>query len=139
MLITGTLGLAYPDTAASLRAAVAAAKRGEGLVVIDVNWRPVFWQDPEVVCCQVRSCAHDTVSQAAVNIIQEYIQAADILKVTDEEAAWLLGIPAATALQSPETVLAACPNARGVLVSAGEKGSSYAWRGAAGKTDTSGM
>lgn len=48
MLITGTLGLAYPATAAALRAAVAAAKRGDGLVVIDVNWRPVFWEDPKV-------------------------------------------------------------------------------------------
>lgn len=58
--------------------------------------------------------------------------------MTDEEAEWLLGVPAATALQTPEVVLAACPNARGVLVSAGEKGSSFAWRGSAGKTDTSG-
>lgn len=74
-----------------------------------------------------------------MGIIQEYIQAADILKVTDEEAEWLLGIPAATALQTPEAVLAACPNARGVLVSAGEKGSSYAWRGTAGKADASGI
>lgn len=49
VLITSTPALAYPATAAALRAAVAAVKRGGGLVVIDVNWRPVFWEDTEVM------------------------------------------------------------------------------------------
>jgi fructokinase len=58
---------------------------------------------------------------------------ADILKVTDEEAEWLLGVPAAEALAAPGRVLAAAPGApRGVLVSAGENGSAYAFRGADG-------
>jgi fructokinase len=58
---------------------------------------------------------------------------ADVLKVTDEEAEWLFGIPAAAALAQPGGVLARCPWARGVLVSAGEKGSSYAFRGSGGQ------
>lgn len=43
-------------------------QQGSGVVIIDVNWRPVFWQD----------------EAAAKAAIAEYIQQADILKVTDE-------------------------------------------------------
>ena len=45
--MTGTLGLAYPATAAAMRKAVAAARAAGCLVLVDVNWRPVFWPDPE--------------------------------------------------------------------------------------------
>lgn len=47
MLVTGTLGLAFPDTRKAMHAAVAAAKEGGCHVVVDVNWRPVFWADKE--------------------------------------------------------------------------------------------
>lgn len=43
VLVTGTLGLAYPDTAKALRAAALAAKAAGAVVLVDVNWRPVFW------------------------------------------------------------------------------------------------
>ena len=90
MLVTGTLGLACEPTAAALRAAVAAAKASGGRcsVVIDVNWRPVFWKDPA----------------AARGTVLAFLPSADILKVTDEEAEWLFEIPAAEALQHPEKV-----------------------------------
>lgn len=45
-----------------------ASQGGHTTVVIDVNWRPVFWDD-------------ETAAKAAV---LEYIQQAHILKVTDE-------------------------------------------------------
>jgi len=67
------------------------------------------------------------------------VDKADIVKVTDEEAEWLYGIPAADALQSPEKVLEELPRARGVLVTAGAKGSSYAFRSGGGKTDLTGV
>lgn len=57
MLVTGTLGLAYPTTAATLRRAVGAARAQGATVLVDVNWRPVFWEDTEVrergcsACC----------------------------------------------------------------------------------------
>lgn len=124
VLITGTLGLAYPATGEGLRHAVKAAKAGaKCLVVIDVNWRPVFWDDLD----------------AAKETVREYLRYADIVKVTDEEAEWLFGIPAARALDHPERVLAAVDTARGVLVSAGERGSSYAFKSPGGKMDVSGV
>lgn len=44
VLVTGTLGLAYPETRKAMMAAVQAAKEGGCKVLVDVNWRPVFWQ-----------------------------------------------------------------------------------------------
>ena len=129
-LVTGTLGLAYPGSAEAIREAVAAAKASQRdgavphcTVVIDVNWRPVFWEDLE----------------AARDSVKHFISAADILKVTDEEAEWLFGFSAADALEHPEKVLAAVPSAKGVLVSAGEKGSAYAFHSSSGKMDLTGI
>lgn len=127
VLVTGTLGLAYSGSAEAIRKAVSAAKSTQKerncSVVIDVNWRPVFWDDLE----------------KAREIVKEFVPLADILKVTDEEAQWLFDIPAEQALQNPEKVLEAVPDARGVLVSAGEKGSAYAFMSPGGKMDISGI
>lgn len=123
-LVTGTLGLAYPGSGSAIRKAIDAAKSGDKCtVVIDVNWRPVFWSDVD----------------AAKKVVREFVPRADILKVTDEEAEWLFGIPAADALSHPEQVLGAVPSASGVLVSAGEKGSAYAFRTSGSKMDVTGI
>lgn len=55
-------------------------------VLVDVNWRPVFWED---------------VSQAP-GIILPYVGKADIVKLSDEEAEWLFGLSASDALQHPD-------------------------------------
>ena len=57
------LGLTRQPTACQ-----SAAQGGHTTVVIDVNWRPVFWDD-------------EAAAKAAV---LDYIQQAHILKVTDE-------------------------------------------------------
>lgn len=124
VLVTGTLGLAYPETAKSLRKASKVASDSQKCtVIVDVNWRPVFWDDLD----------------AAKKTVLEYLPVADIVKVTDEEAEWLYGIPAAKALNEPEQVLKNVPNALGVLVSAGEKGSAYAFKSPGGKMDITGV
>lgn len=180
-LVTGSLGLAYPGSAAAMHGAVAAAREGHHcVVIIDVNWRPVFWTDPAaakpevleyikqvgtarmrhrkqpvragVGCiaappglCRCRwaftqssvpgGCDRQQFSTSDVARMLSCppppapCSQADILKVTDEEAEWLYGIPRQVALEHPERVLqAAVPGMRGVLVSAGEKGSSYAFK-----------
>lgn len=58
VVVTGTLGLSYPTTALALRKAVKAAKGVGATVLIDVNWRPVFWED----------------GAAAKRVIMEYLQ-----------------------------------------------------------------
>lgn len=123
VLVSGTLGLAGGTTAEAMRKSVSLAKEGgRCCVVIDVNWRPVFWDD----------------EAAAKEAVLQYCQQADVLKITDEEAEWLYGIPAADALEHPERVLEQCSSWKGVLVSAGEKGSAYAFHAPGGKMAMSG-
>ena len=57
-----------------------------------MNWRPVFWEDPDT----------------AKDSIMPYLLKADIVKVSDEEVEWLLGVPATDALFNPEKVCASC-------------------------------
>eukprot|EP00891_Asterochloris_glomerata_P005596 jgi/Astpho2/5596/fgenesh1_pm.00079_%23_26_t len=116
-LVTGTLGLAFPTTAKAMHHAVGAATSSPCCVLVDVNWRPVFWAGQE-------DTARDTIFQ--------YTSKADVLKVELEEAEWLYGVPAAEALEDPQRVLKAVGTAHGVLVTAGDKGCSYAFRGTSG-------
>ena len=67
---------------------------------MDINWRPVFWED----------------ERSAMAAIKPYVGKADIVKMSDEEAEWLFGIPAKDALQHPLKACAAhcalfCPAA----------------------------
>ena len=57
-------------------------------VLVDVNWRPVFFKDPE----------------DAPAVIKPYVEQADIVKVTEEEAEWLWGVPGDDALDEPQLV-----------------------------------
>lgn len=109
VLVTGTLGLAQPGTREAIEQSVSIVKQAahSPIVLVDVNWRPVFWED---------------VGKAK-GIIAEYVQrAADIVKITDMEAQWLFGIDPVKALKEPACVLDKLPNAKGVLVTAGEHG-----------------
>mmetsp|Transcript_4593 Transcript_4593/g.11797 ORF Transcript_4593/g.11797 Transcript_4593/m.11797 type:complete len:412 (-) Transcript_4593:102-1337(-) len=117
VVVSGTLGLAYPVTRKTMEEVVARAKAAGTAVLIDVNWRPVFFDD----------------HAAAKAMIEEYVAKADLVKITDEEADWLFGMPREKALENPELVLAKLPNAAGVLVTAGEFGATYCFRTADGK------
>jgi fructokinase len=97
VLVTGTLGLAYPTTAAAMHDAVGVAKAAGTTVLLDINWRPVFWDQPE----------------KALDVIRPYVKMADIIKMTNEEVQWMFGIPAAEALQEPERVRSLRPSLRG--------------------------
>ncbi|KAG2498363.1 hypothetical protein HYH03_003622 [Edaphochlamys debaryana] len=113
VVVTGTLGLSYPATAEALRAAVAAARERRAVVLVDVNWRPVFWEDTE----------------AAKPIIMEYLQHADLIKLSDADLEALLGMKLSLALINPGAVAAHFPSAKGVLITAGQEGAAYAFRG----------
>jgi fructokinase len=121
-LVTGTLGLAYPKTGEAMRRAVSLSKEGPCQVLIDVNWRPVFFED----------------DKEAKGIIMPFVEQGDILKMSDEEAEWLYDIPRDEALHHPEKVLDRAASAKGVLLTAGGLGSSYAFRKADGAGVSSG-
>lgn len=117
VLVTGSLGLAYPTTAEALNAAVAAVKAAGGLVLVDVNWRVVFWKDPET----------------ARDVIRKYMQEADVVKLSDADLEWLYGI-GAEALQDPCGVLDRLGvGPKGVLVTAGDKGAAYCFQSPSGR------
>lgn len=83
-LVIGTLGLAYKDLGQSMRAALAWAKQKAVSTVIDLNWRPVFWPEPE----------------QAFPVIQTFLDQVDILKLNREEAETLFQTDQAEAIQS---------------------------------------
>jgi len=106
ILVMGTLGLAAPETAEAMQQALRQVRQAGGCCTIDVNWRSVFWPQPE----------------AAPAFIRLFLAGIDLLKLTDAEAEWLLGT------QDPERIAQQLNLKAGVLVTAGAKGCKY-WLG----------
>lgn len=102
-LVTGTLELAYPHSRAAIERAVRLAQQAGAEVFVDVNWRPIFWRDPGTAKPSVR----------------KLLGQADWIKCTDQEARWLFGT------QAPADIAEIFPQAKGVLVTAGEQGCTY--------------
>ncbi|WRH67382.1 MAG: carbohydrate kinase [Planktothrix sp. GU0601_MAG3] len=109
-LVLGTLELAYEDSKNAILKAVKLAKYYQVKLFIDINWRPMFWQDPD----------------PAIALILNFVQNADFLKLTDEEAELLFNTidPKAIAQQL---------QIQGVFVTAGERGCTYYLAGNYGK------
>ena len=102
-LVMGTLGLAYGALGQSMRTAQVWAEQNGITTVIDLNWRPVFWPQPE----------------AAMPIIQDFLASVDILKLNREEAETLFQTTQADEIQ-------ARLSAQLVLLTDGANGCHYA-------------
>lgn len=72
-LVLGTLGFATPTTRQALQRVLELAHHHQIKVLIDVNWRPIFWTDPE----------------QAKSIILQLLPQAQVIKLAAEEADWL--------------------------------------------------
>lgn len=72
-LVMGTLGLAYATTRNSMKKALEWSKRKGMTTVVDVNWRPPFWPETHLAPGQIKA----------------FINQADIVKLSQEEAHWL--------------------------------------------------
>lgn len=101
-VVVGTLGLAHEsptkDFMGKLRGSLQSLPvESKPLFVVDINWRPVFW-----------NVDNESEQQIARDRIRNFVSnCADIVKLTDDEAAWLLGnlgLDAETALESPHKV-----------------------------------
>lgn len=114
-IICGTLGLAFEKTADATRRLIDRAVSSGAALCVDVNWRPVFWPEG--------------AEERARDEILELARRAQVVKLTDEEAEWLLGIPSGDALRNPSLVHAQFADASAVLVTAGEKGAAYSMAG----------
>ncbi len=102
-LVLGTLMLAYPDSRQAALRALELAQAHQLTVLMDVNWRPQFWPNP----------------QAAVPLIRAAIAQVTFLKLSEEEAAWLYQT------DNPAAIAKQFPNLRGVLLTQGEQGCRY--------------
>lgn len=102
-LVLGTLELAYPKSREAIARALHLAQQHYVKILIDVNWRPVFWPEPG----------------EARGRIQELLKQADFLKMSSEEAQWLFDTTDAGAIAHR------LGDVEGVLVTGGEAGCSY--------------
>jgi fructokinase len=102
-LVMGTLGLAYPETRQAMERALHLANQGFTKIVVDVNWRPMFWTEPH----------------QAKPLILQLIQQVDFLKLSFEEAEWLYDTA------DPGSIAHQHGNAEGVIVTNGEYGCAY--------------
>jgi fructokinase len=102
-LVLGTLGLAYPATRSAIQQALQIAEQTYLKILLDVNWRPMFWPD----------------SALAQPLIWELLPQIDFLKLTVEEAGWLFGTA------DPSAISRQVGNLEGVFVTAGAAGCCY--------------
>ena len=102
-LVLGTLELAYPQTRAAVFKALELADEYHLKIVLDVNWRPMFWQD----------------ESEALPLIEKLWQYVDFLKLAEEEAQWLFDTADAGAIAYRLN------SVEGVLVSNGDALVSY--------------
>jgi len=110
-LVLGTLEMAYPNSHEATMRALHLAKQFGTKILLDVNWRPVFWDDPA----------------AAPAVIRQLVKQADFLKLSDEEAEWLFETT------NPSAIAEQVGDVLGVLVTAGEKGCAYWLQGNQGE------
>lgn len=102
-LVLGTLELAYPHSRDSVVRALQLAEQYDVKILLDVNWRPVFWPNPDI----------------ARQTIQELFKRVDFLKLSDEEAEWLFNTT------DPGAITYRLDSVEGVVVTAGEQGCAY--------------
>ncbi len=104
-LVVGSNALAYRDSATALQRALELANDYFVKIVLDVNWRPMFWVNPEEAKAQVEALA----------------QQVDFLKLSESDAQWLYGTTEAT------RILAQLEQLEAAFVTAGAKGAGYAF------------
>jgi fructokinase len=102
-LVLGTLELAYPQTRAAIFQALRLAERYYLKIVIDINWRSLFWLD----------------INAAFPLIKKLLTYADFVKLTVEEAQYFYQTSNARAIATK------LDSIEGVIVTHGEKEVNY--------------
>ena len=110
-LVIGTLELAYLQTRSAVFRALELAEEYEVKVVLDVNWRPMFWRS----------------EREALPLIEKLWSKIDFLKLAEEEAQWLFDTTDAGAIANRLN------SVEGVLVSGGDAEVSYCLSGNEGK------
>ncbi|WP_032517960.1 carbohydrate kinase family protein [Prochlorococcus marinus] len=82
-LVTGTILLSSPISAETIFFLIEHAKKFEVKIVIDLNWREVFWDHS--------SFSSEISKPARVNLIKKFLNHANVLKLAREEATLFFG------------------------------------------------
>jgi fructokinase len=77
-LVTGTILLTSPTSAETIFFLLGQAKKFEVKIVIDLNWREVFWDHS--------SFSSEITKPARINLIKKFLNHANVLKLAKEEA-----------------------------------------------------
>ncbi len=77
-LITGTILLSSPISAKTIFFILEQAKKFEVKIVVDLNWREVFWDHS--------SFSSEITKAARINLIKNFLDHANVLKLAKEEA-----------------------------------------------------
>lgn len=102
-LVLGTLGLSSPQTSRAIGRALKLAEENFVKVVVDVNWREIFWKNPEQV----------------VNLLPLLLKYTDFLKMSEDEAKLLFR------LTSPAAIAQAYSHLEGIIITNGDKDCRY--------------
>ncbi len=102
-LVLGTLELAYPESERAIHRALELAELYDVKILLDINWRPVFWSDHEIAEPKIR----------------ELFKQVDFIKLSQEEAEWLFDTT------DPGAITYRLNSVEGVLVTHGNKGCAY--------------
>ncbi|MFM7365021.1 MAG: carbohydrate kinase family protein [Cuspidothrix sp.] len=102
-LVVGTLELAYSESEKAVLRALELAEQYDLKIILDVNWRPVFWPD------------ENTAKTKILALLKRF----DFLKLTKEEAQWLFETT------DPGAITYRLNSLEGVLVTDGENGCAY--------------
>jgi fructokinase len=102
-LVLGTLGLANPQTSRAIGRALKLAEQNFVTVIVDINWRQMFWQNPEQV----------------IKLLPVLLRYTDFLKMTEDEAKLLFR------LTSPAAIAQAYSHLEGIIITNGDKDCRY--------------
>lgn len=112
--VTGTLGLASEPTATTIKSLVEQLRQKGALILIDANWRPIFWPDPS----------------SAPERIRPFLAQAHFLKLAKEESELFFSD------SDPQLVYRALwgitPD-HAVVITDGDQAIRYCWHGNQGK------
>lgn len=109
-LLMGTLLLPYEQSKEAILGCMRLAKLNGMLLAMDVNWRPVFWEDQSLAPPRI------------IRLMEEM----DLIKLSEEEAQWLFKT------EDPLVLADRFPKAKVILVSRGEKGCNFLVNGFSG-------
>jgi len=121
-LVTGTNVLSSPISAETIFFLLEQAKKSEVKVVIDLNWREVFWDYSNFVS--------DTSKKVRINLIKNFLNHAHVIKLAKEEATLFFEI------ENPLLISQLLSNRPDVIITDGKNPVEWYINGLQGITET---